>query len=72
MKKDLRGFAVFTTFEDTYGATVTIKESSSAEGKRGWLFVKGGGIKNNDGAVHFDNRQARRMIKALENYLKLP
>lgn len=67
--KDARGFKVFTEFTDTYGGEVTIKMSSAVV-KRGWIFVKGGSTGQNDGAIHFNNAQAKRMIKALQSFLK--
>lgn len=67
--KDARGSTMFTEFEDTYGATVTIKMSSSVL-KRGWIFVHGGSTGENNGAVHFNNQQAKMMIKALERFIK--
>ena len=69
MKKDPRGFRIFTEFKDTYGAEVVIKMSSAVV-KRGWIFVQGGGTGENKGAIHFDNAQAKRMIIALQAFLK--
>lgn len=68
-KKDARGFDIFTEFKDMYNASVKIKMSSNVL-KRGWIFVEGGATDNNKGAILFNNTQAKRMIKALENFLK--
>lgn len=76
-KTDNRGFKVYTEFEDTYKSKVVVKESSSVF-KRCWIFVKndgkGGGGNNleTDGAIHLNTTQARRVIKALQNFIKTP
>lgn len=42
MNRTARGFAVFTEFVDTYGATVTVQKSSSAGVRRCWVSARGG------------------------------
>lgn len=42
MKKDSRGFKIYGEFEDSYGAQIYIKQSSSAEGNFCWIGVHGG------------------------------
>lgn len=37
-----RGFATYATFTDSYGAEVRVQRSSSASGRRCWVFVSGG------------------------------
>lgn len=74
MKKDPRGFRVYTEFQDTYGSQVEVKMSSAVQ-KRCWIFVKNDGLSDKgnlvtDGAIHLDNAQAKRMILALQNFLK--
>lgn len=73
MKKDPRGFHIFSEFTDTYGANVHIKMSSSAL-KRCWIFVEGGKDKEyaetNQGAIHLNVRQAKLVIAALQKFLK--
>lgn len=41
---DARGFSTFSTFEDTYGAKITVKESSADPLDKLWIFVEGGAI----------------------------
>lgn len=71
---DNRGFRCYLEMPDAYGAEVRIKESSSAEKKCVWIFVKGGGITSsggtNDGAAHLTTAQARRVIAALKAFLE--
>lgn len=74
MKKDPRGFDVFSEFTDTYKSKVEIK-MSSAVAKRCWIFVKNDGKhpESNlvtDGAIHLNEYQAQLMIKALQKFLK--
>lgn len=42
MKKTSRGFAVYTSFKDTYGAEVSVIESSAAGVRRCWVDARGG------------------------------
>lgn len=42
MKRTSRGFDIYTEFIDTYGARVRVQESSSAAGRRCWVFTSGG------------------------------
>ncbi len=42
MKRTLRGFAVYTQFNDTRGAELRVQASSEAGVRRCWIFVKGG------------------------------
>lgn len=75
MKKQTeRGFRIYTEFIDTYKSEVTVQMSSNVQ-KRCWIFVNNDGKTPGsnlvtDGAIHLDNKQAKRIIKALENFLK--
>lgn len=64
-----RGFGTYADFKDSYGASVVIRESSSAEQDAVWLFVRGGGVENNDGAAHLTTKQASVVITALQEWL---
>lgn len=74
MNKDHRGFRVYSEFKDSYQSDVTVKMSSNVL-KRCWIFVKNDG-KNpgsnlvTDGAIHLSEAQARRVINALQKFLK--
>lgn len=70
MKRDERGWRVYAELRDAYGADVLVKQSSSAEGSHLWIFVKGGGITNNDGASHLTRAQAKRVRAAIDKWLK--
>lgn len=75
-KKDARGLAVFTKFADERGCEVTVQESSTAGGRRAWLFLRGG-ASNGDVvsrraasaapimAAHLSPQEARRIARAL-------
>lgn len=43
MKRTARGFAIYTEFTDTYGAEVSVYESSAAGVRRCWVAARGGG-----------------------------
>lgn len=42
MKRTSRGFDLYTEFTDTYGATVSVRESSAAGVRRCWVDARGG------------------------------
>lgn len=69
-----RGFIMYDTFLDDYGADVRVQESSSAEDPKVWIFVRGGSTaskdKANDGQAHLDVEQAERVRDALDTFLK--
>lgn len=67
---DARGFTQFTELTDTYGATVRVKESSSAEASKVWIFVQGGAVNGNNGAAHLDLEQARQVRDALDEWIR--
>jgi len=69
-----RGFADYATFEDTYGQTVTVRQSSSAEEHRVWVFCDENGHQSYPKnpppdspapAPHLNVEQAQRLIRAL-------
>ena len=39
-----RGFDTYDHLSDSYGASVTIRQSSAASGPHVWLFIEGGGV----------------------------
>ena len=76
---DIRGFTTYDTFQDSYGAEVRVKESSSAEEPKVWIFVAGGktsglsGIDRNDtndGQAHLNEEQVDKVIAALQQWKK--
>lgn len=72
--RDERGFRVYAEFEDTYGANVTVKQSSADPLDKLRIFVKGGGTsgerRTNDGAAHLDIKQATRVRDAINKWLE--
>lgn len=64
-----RGFADYAKFVDTYGATVTVRQSSAATADRVWVFVRGEGDSDNDGAAHLNKRQAIELVRALQEWI---
>jgi len=77
-----RGFINFDHFTDSYGATVTVRESSAALAPHVWVFVEGGttaaepgtpGIpegRKNDGSAHLNVEQATRLRDALDAFIR--
>lgn len=43
MKRNERGFWIYTSFRDTYGAEVSVTHSSAAGVRRCWIGARGGG-----------------------------
>ena len=68
-----RGFDTYDHLSDSYGASVTIRQSSAASGPHVWLFIEGGGTISpshpNDGSAHLDVEQARRVRDALDTFI---
>jgi hypothetical protein len=64
-----RGFDTYDEFRDSYGAAVTVRQSSAASGAHVWLFAEGGGVDRNDGAAHLTVDQARRVRDALDVFI---
>lgn len=68
-----RGFDTYDEFRDSYGAAVTIRQSSAASGPHVWLFIEGGGTvspdRPNEGSAHLDVEQARRVRDALDTFI---
>ena len=64
-----RGFTVYDEFTDTYGSTVIVQESSSAEGARIWIFCRHGGFPQKANEPHLDVEQARRVRDALDTFI---
>lgn len=73
--KTQRGFSVYDSFEDAYGATVDVVQSSAAqiEGREDgpwvWIMVRGGQIADNRGSAHLGPAEARRVRDALNRWL---
>lgn len=69
MKRTHRGFAIYTEFQDTYGAWIRVQKSSAATTRRCWIFANededGGGKET---AAHLSPQQARRVAKALHRF----
>ena len=70
MKTDERGFNIYDELEDTYGARIKIKHSSTWGMGHGWIFVEGGSITDNKGSIHMDIDIAKKIIAALKIYVK--
>ena len=68
--QDARGFFQYGELTDTYGATVRVKESSSAEESKVWIVTQGGSVNGNNGAAHLNLEQAKRVRDALEEWIK--
>lgn len=66
-----RGFTWFVKFVDTYGADVSVVQSSSAERDALWIFIEGGGISNNKGSSHLSIEQAKEVRDAINRWLKM-
>lgn len=68
-----RGFANYAEFVDTYGATVTVRESSAAFVDRVWVFIKKDDVDPtdalNDGAAHLSRSQAVELVRALQEWI---
>lgn len=66
-----RGFADYAKFVDTYGATVTVRQSSAATADRVWVFIKSGLHAGavNDGAAHLSKPQAIELVRALQEWI---
>jgi len=66
MKKNDRGFKIYTEFKDTYGHKIRVQQSSSACADRVWIFAE----PNEDASErspspHLSRQQARWLGKAL-------
>lgn len=68
--QDQRGFFQYAELTDTYGATVRVKESSSAEEAKVWIFSEGGAVNGNKGAAHLSLEQAKQVRDALTEWIK--
>ena len=76
-----RGFANYDEFTDSYGAKVTVRESSAALEPHVWLFIEGGGTackpgtpgipegRTNDGSAHLTVEQAACVRDALSAFI---
>lgn len=64
-----RGFATYAHFQDTYGAEIIVRESSSAMESKVWIFTDGGGVTNNKGSVHLNLEQAKTIVAALQEWI---
>lgn len=67
-----RGFADYASFVDTYGATVTVRQSSAATVDRVWVFIEKKiepGDTPNDGAGHLSKPQAIELVRALQEWI---
>jgi hypothetical protein len=70
-----RGFRVYASLKDSYGAGVDVIESSAAQvegedhGPWVWVYVEGGVLTHNSGATHLDIRDAERIRDALNVFI---
>lgn len=72
-RRDSRGFRVYCELRHNYGGLVTVKQSSSAEGERCWIFIDNRGtqlISSPNGSAHLTRAQAKRVMLALQKFLE--
>ena len=72
MKKTARGFGIYTEFKDLYGKNIRVQESSLATKHAVWIqneIELCGPEKLPIGNAHLDKRMAKRVIKALEQFV---
>lgn len=71
-KRDQRGFSIYGETKHSYGGTVTVKQSSSAEGDYCWIFIHNEGTQLNQtsASAHLSRAQARRVMVALGKFLE--
>ncbi len=62
-----RGFRNYGEFKDSYGSTITVRQSSSATLVACWIFCKQG---NGDFSPHLTIKQARKLITILRKFIK--
>lgn len=60
---------IYTSFKDVYNADVKVQESSDINNNC-WLITKGGDISNNEGATLLNKVMAKKIIRALNKYIK--
>jgi hypothetical protein len=66
---NVRGFTTYDQFTDTYGARVSVHESSAAVAPRCWIFCKAAHPADQDTSPHLDVPQARRVRHALGAFI---
>jgi hypothetical protein len=68
-----RGFERYAEITDSYGASVSVQESSAATGPHVWVFINGGELSRgtgvNDGSSHLTTQQAKELRDALTEFL---
>lgn len=66
-----RGFRDYGAIQHSYGGTVTIRQSSNAEGDFVWLFInnKGTGLDTDD-AAHLSVDEAKAIIEMLSVFVR--
>ena len=67
---NVRGFASYCDFKDTYENSVRVQESSADPLDKVWVFIQHGPRVDRDGAAHLDLEQARILRAALEEWIK--
>lgn len=69
-----RGFANYAEFVDTYGATVTVRQSSAATADRVWVFIDKKTDRDledaNHGAAHLSKPMAIELVRALQEWIE--
>jgi len=67
-----RGFTCFIKLEDTYGADISVVESSSDPLDKVWIFIKGGVLRDNatGSSAHLNVKQATEIRDGLTRWLK--
>ena len=63
-----RGFITYDEFPDSYGTTVTIRESSAASEPKVWIFAES--AEHEPAAAHLSVPQAVRVRDALDTFIR--
>lgn len=66
---DSNGFIIYGTITGSYGAKVTVKESSNAEAPHVWILIEEGSLDNNNAAARLNVEQACAVRDALTTFI---
>ena len=65
-----KGFMTFVELTDAYGAWVALREASADPLDKAWVFVQGGELQHNDGAILLDTEGLRELRDAADRAIK--
>lgn len=69
--ESVHGFMTYVEFNDCYGATIRVKQSSADPLDKCWVFIDGGALTGkNKAAAHLDPEQATELRDAITRWLK--